>query len=63
MKILTKKTSTMIAVFLISIFAISLVALPSASAHTPAWQIPTFAYINARPNPVGVGQQVIIVVG
>jgi len=60
-KTLTKKTSAIIAVFLTTIFAVSLVAIP-ASAHTPAWQIPTFAYISARPNPVGVGQEVIIVV-
>ena len=31
-----------------------------ASAHTPAWQIPTYAYINASPNPIGVGQTLII---
>jgi hypothetical protein len=30
-------------------------------AHTPAWQITTFAYITAAPNPVGVGQQTNIV--
>lgn len=40
----------------------SMALLPVSTAHTPKWEIPTFAYINATPNPVGVGQQVIIVV-
>ena len=29
--------------------------MPTASAHTPAWSIPTYAYISASPDPVGVG--------
>jgi hypothetical protein len=28
----------------------------TTSAHTPAWEITTFAYIHVAPNPVGVGQ-------
>ena len=35
-------------------------SLPTASAHTPAWNIPTYAMITAMPNSVGVGQQVDI---
>jgi outer membrane protein assembly factor BamB len=34
----------------------SVAMIPNASAHTPAWQIPTFAYVQPVPNPVGVGQ-------
>ena len=30
--------------------------IPNASAHTPAWNIPTYAYIFAAPDPIGVGQ-------
>jgi len=33
-----------------------LVFAPTSDAHTPALQIPTFAYIMAVPNQVGVGQ-------
>jgi hypothetical protein len=55
------KTATAIALFLISIFAVSIVALPSVSAHDPPWTIQSFAYIVPAPNPVGVGQQVAIV--
>ena len=31
--------------------------LPTTRAHSPAWSIPTYAYINAGPSPIGVGQQ------
>jgi outer membrane protein assembly factor BamB len=34
----------------------SMMLLPNAFAHTPPLDIVTFAYINAAPNPVGVGQ-------
>jgi outer membrane protein assembly factor BamB len=36
-------------------------ALPAANAHTPAWTVASYAYIVPAPNPVGVGQQVAIV--
>jgi outer membrane protein assembly factor BamB len=42
--------------FLILTFAVSLVAMPAANAHTPSWNIPTFAHIFAATDPVGVGQ-------
>ena len=32
------------------------IALPIANAHTPAWTVPTNAYVIAAPNPIGVGQ-------
>ena len=38
------------------------VLIPNTTAHTPAWQIPTFAFINVSPNPAGIGQQVAVVV-
>ncbi len=30
--------------------------LPVAMSHTPAWNIPTYAYLTVTPNPIGVGQ-------
>ena len=33
----------------------------TADAHTPSWQIPTYAFIKPTPNPVGVGQPVTVV--
>jgi hypothetical protein len=44
-----------------SAMAVSLVALPTANAHTPPWQIPTYAYINVSPNPIGVGQKAYMI--
>ena len=35
--------------------------LPAASAHTPAWTIPTYAYLVVSPDPIGVGQTGFIV--
>jgi outer membrane protein assembly factor BamB len=34
--------------------------LPSADAHDPSWDIPTFAYVTALPNPIGVNQATTI---
>jgi len=56
------KIATAIALFLMVTIAITLVAVPLAIAHTPPWQIPTTAYMNVAPNPVGVGQTVFVVV-
>ena len=54
------KTAITMATILILTFTISLIALPTGNAHSPAWQIETWAYIAAAPNPVGVGQKVFI---
>jgi len=56
-----KKTATAIALLLVLTIAISFAALPTASAHTPAWDIPTWAYISASPAVVGVDQDVLVV--
>jgi len=56
MPIVKNKTmASMIALFLVLTFAVTIVALPAVSAHTPAWTIPTFAYVVASPNPWGLG--------
>jgi hypothetical protein len=63
LQIKTRKNMTF--VFFATLLMISYIApmiLPTASAHDPIWKIPTYAYINAAPNPVGVGQQTTIVV-
>ena len=46
----------LIAVLLAFSMTASMILIPSAHAHSPAWNIPTYAYIWAYPNPVGVGQ-------
>jgi hypothetical protein len=61
MKFAKNKTmASVIALILMTTITASVFVLPIANAHTPPWEIPTFAYIAASPNPVGVGQQVIV---
>ena len=35
-------------------------AVPNSSAHLPGWKIPTYSYVTATPNPVGISQTVTI---
>ena len=53
-----RKLFSMIAIFLMLTMAVPLTFLATTSAHTPAWNIPSFAYLAAQPSPVGVGQTV-----
>jgi hypothetical protein len=56
------KSATIFAMFLMLTIAVPLFALmPSANAHDPAWNMPTYAYVTVAPNPVGVGQTATIV--
>ena len=52
----SKTIAISIAIILTISMAASIILIPSASAHSPPWQIPTYAYIVAAPNPIGVGQ-------
>ena len=61
MNIQNNKKVDVIAVLLMLSMAASMMLVPTVSAHTPAWQIPTFAQINVAPNPVGVGQETVVV--
>ncbi len=62
MQISKSKIATIaIAIFLTFSMTASLMLMPTASAHLPAWNIPTYAYINAAPNPAGVGQPVLVI--
>jgi hypothetical protein len=63
MKISKNFFKNLIAILLISSITTTAIfaALPFATAHTPAWEIPTYAYIDASPNPVGIGQQISLV--
>src|SRR5512139_1062082 len=62
------KTATAIATILIATFAISIIALPYASAQLDVPYVSTGkfqsrAFIGAMPNPVGVGEEVLLHVG
>jgi hypothetical protein len=54
------KSAFIFATILMLTIAIPLFALPSADAHIPPWNIPTYAFITANPNPVGAGQEVFV---
>jgi outer membrane protein assembly factor BamB len=60
MKMSKNKIAIVFALFLMFAMAFSLVALPAANAHTPAWNIKTYAFISVEPDPVGVGQQAYV---
>ena len=56
-----RKAMAIIIAVLLTLFMSTLLApSPPVSAHSPPWSIPTQAYINVTPNPVGVGQTVTI---
>lgn len=61
MKPLTKRTALVLSTFLALTIVVPLVAFPIANAHTPAWQIPTYAYLTVAPNPIGVGQTTAVI--
>jgi hypothetical protein len=58
MKNLRLKIFSMMALFLMLSFVLPYMVTSTASAHTPAYQIPTYAFINVAPDPAGVGQSV-----
>ncbi len=58
-----KTKNKTLAVLIAAILTVSIgasIILPNANAHTPSWNIPTFAHIFAATNPIGVGQQASI---
>ena len=55
------KSAFAIALFLMATIAVTLVALPAANAHDPAWSLPTYTYLGVQNNPVGVNQEVLLV--
>jgi hypothetical protein len=59
-KIRSKTMSILIATLLISTIGASMLLIPTANAHTPAWQIPTWAFVQPVIDPVGVGQSTYI---
>ena len=55
-----KQAYCIFALFLMLSMVIPMTVLSTASAHSPAWSIKSFAYVSAAPNPVGVGQPVYV---
>ena len=59
-KITTKTKAILIALILTTSMLATFALLPQTNAHTPTWNVPSFGYLVATPNPVGVGQRVSI---
>ena len=55
----SKSIAIIFAVLLSISMSTSIILIPNVNAHTPAWSIPTYAYIWAAPNPIGVGQTAV----
>ena len=55
------KTTIAIAILLMLTISLPLNLMPTANAHTPTWQIPTYAFILVAPDPIGVGQKANII--
>ena len=47
-----------IAILLVISIGASIALIPNTIAHTPVWNIPTYAYIVVQPDPIGVGQTI-----
>jgi hypothetical protein len=56
-----KKISLLTIALILTMTASAILTIPTASAHTPTWQIPTFAFMSVTPNPVGVNQRIDVV--
>ncbi len=56
----SKAMAILIALVLTVSIGASMSIIPNASAHSPGWTIISYAYINAAPNPIGVGQQAAV---
>jgi outer membrane protein assembly factor BamB len=50
------KPSLVLALLLAISMSASMILIPNTTAHSPPWQIPTYAKITAAPSPIGVGQ-------
>jgi hypothetical protein len=53
-----KTLAIAIVIIFVSSIAATATLTPTANAHEPAWEIPTYAYVTCAPNPIGVDQQV-----
>ncbi len=58
MKFLKNKTmAILISMLLVLSIAIPVLVFPAANAHTPPWTVPSWTFVIAAPNPVGLGQK------
>jgi hypothetical protein len=55
-----RTAATAVAMMLVLTITVTMVALPIASAHTPPWSTPTFAFLSVTPSPVGANQALFV---
>jgi hypothetical protein len=61
MKTLKNKIAAItIAIFFILSMTASMMLIPTASAHSPPWDVPTYTYVAVSPNPDGIGQTLFV---
>jgi len=56
-----KAKVTAVIFVLVLTFSAILAAFPTVGAHDPPWTVPTYAYIYASPDPIGVGQTALVI--
>ena len=56
MQKLKNRKFSVIAIVVLLIISTGASIMQTSNAHTPSWQLPTFAYVQAVPNPIGVNQ-------
>ena len=52
MRLSRNKTAAITVSLFLMLSMVASIALQPTIAHTPAWDIPTYAYIHAVPNPL-----------
>src|ERR1017187_84713 len=57
-KLKNKTMAIMIALFLTLSMSASIMLIPNTSAHSPPWNITLYAFTNANPPLIGIGQSV-----
>ena len=61
MKSFRKSIAIIFSLLMMLLMIGSMMIIPNVTAHSPPWQITTYAFITANPNPVGVNQSVLVV--
>jgi outer membrane protein assembly factor BamB len=61
-KLKNQKNKAAVTIALVLVLSIGVFGIfPTVNAHTPPWQVPTFLFLTAAPNPIGVNQPTTII--
>jgi outer membrane protein assembly factor BamB len=56
----TKTAVTTIFLILLLTLSALIIAIPTASAHDPPWDVKTYSYISVAPDPVGINEELLV---